>query len=126
MNGPIENVRERTAFRVQATDPDCGVNSMVNYTLAAGQLASEQLFVRSDSGEICVRSPLDRELASYLELPVVATDRELLLDVSKPIAARGVSLPALALFSRWSIMLTSISHIQREEGTLQYTPVLFF
>ncbi|KAK0078395.1 hypothetical protein PV325_002553 [Microctonus aethiopoides] len=61
--------------QVQATDPDCGVNSMVNYTLAAGQLATEQLFVRSDTGEICVRSPLDREIASYLELPVIATDR---------------------------------------------------
>ncbi|XP_008547987.1 protein dachsous isoform X1 [Microplitis demolitor] len=65
----------RCFIKVQATDPDCGVNSMVNYTLAAGRLASEQLFVRSDSGEICVRSALDREVASYLELPVIATDR---------------------------------------------------
>lgn len=48
---------------------------MVNYTVAAGKIASEQLFVRSDTGEICVKSPLDREIAAYLELPVIATDR---------------------------------------------------
>ena len=48
---------------------------MVNYTLAADKLASEQLLVRSDTGEICVKSPLDWESASYLELPVIATDR---------------------------------------------------
>ncbi|XP_023290467.1 protein dachsous [Orussus abietinus] len=60
---------------VRATDPDCGVNAMVNYTLAAGKIASEQLLVRSDSGDVCVRSALDREVAPYLELPVIATDR---------------------------------------------------
>ncbi|KAK1126275.1 hypothetical protein K0M31_004906 [Melipona bicolor] len=60
---------------VQATDPDCGVNAMVNYTLAAGRMESEQLMVRSDTGDICVRTPLDRETAPYLEIPVIATDR---------------------------------------------------
>ncbi|XP_043275880.1 protein dachsous [Venturia canescens] len=61
--------------KVQATDPDCGVNSMVNYTVVAGKIGSEQLFVRSDTGEICVKSTLDREIAPYLELSVIATDR---------------------------------------------------
>lgn len=60
---------------MQATDPDCGVNAMVNYTLAAGRLENEQLAVRSDTGDICVRTPLDREAAPYLEIPVIATDR---------------------------------------------------
>lgn len=60
---------------MQATDPDCGVNAMVNYTLAAGRMESEQLMVRSDTGDICVRTPLDRETAPYLEIPVIATDR---------------------------------------------------
>lgn len=64
-------------LQVQATDPDCGVNAMVNYTLTGGRLESEQLLVRSDTGDICVRSPLDRETAPYLELPVIATDRGL-------------------------------------------------
>ncbi|XP_011309154.1 protein dachsous [Fopius arisanus] len=72
-----ENLSIGSCFvKVEATDPDCGINSMVNYTLTtAGRLANEQLFVRSDTGEICVRSPLDREVAPYLELPVIATDR---------------------------------------------------
>ncbi|XP_063989981.1 protein dachsous [Diachasmimorpha longicaudata] len=73
----VENLSIGSCFaKVLATDPDCGINSMVNYTLTtAGRLANEQLFVRSDTGEICVRSPLDREVAPYLELPVIATDR---------------------------------------------------
>ncbi|XP_072754595.1 protein dachsous isoform X1 [Anoplolepis gracilipes] len=71
-----ENMPVGNCFlKVQATDPDCGVNAMVNYTLAGGRLESEQLLVRSDTGDICVRLPLDRETAPYLELPVIATDR---------------------------------------------------
>nr|XP_012147456.1 PREDICTED: protein dachsous isoform X1 [Megachile rotundata]XP_012147457.1 PREDICTED: protein dachsous isoform X2 [Megachile rotundata] len=65
----------RCFLKVQATDPDCGVNAMVNYTLLAGRMESEQLMVRSDTGEICVRTQLDRETAPYLEIPVIATDR---------------------------------------------------
>ncbi|XP_015176207.1 PREDICTED: protein dachsous [Polistes dominula] len=65
----------RCFLKVQATDPDCGVNAMVNYTLAAGRLESELLQARSDTGDICVRAPLDRETAPYLEIPVIATDR---------------------------------------------------
>ena len=64
-------------LQVQATDPDCGVNAMVNYTLAGGRVENEQLLVRSDTGDICIRSPLDRETVPYLELPVIATDRGL-------------------------------------------------
>jgi len=64
-------------LQVQATDPDCGVNAMVNYTLAGGRMENEQLQLHSDTGEICIRSPLDRETVPYLELPVIATDRGL-------------------------------------------------
>lgn len=64
-------------LQVQATDPDCGVNAMVNYTLAGGRLENEQFLVRSDTGDICIRSSLDREAVPYLELPVIATDRGL-------------------------------------------------
>lgn len=62
-------------LQVQATDPDCGVNAMVNYTLGSDGLESEQLLVHSETGDICVQRPLDRETAPYLELPVIATDR---------------------------------------------------
>lgn len=48
---------------------------MVNYTLAAGTLETEQLMVRSDTGDVCVKTPLDRETAPYLEITVIATDR---------------------------------------------------
>ncbi|XP_011878669.1 PREDICTED: protein dachsous-like [Vollenhovia emeryi] len=48
---------------------------MVNYTLAGGRLETEQFLVRSDTGDICIRSSLDRETVPYLELPVIATDR---------------------------------------------------
>ncbi|XP_036146923.1 protein dachsous [Monomorium pharaonis] len=65
----------RCILKVRATDPDCGVNAMVNYTLAGGRLENELLMVHSDTGEICIRSPLDRETLPYLELPVIATDR---------------------------------------------------
>ncbi|XP_076296271.1 dachsous cadherin-related 1 [Lasioglossum baleicum] len=65
----------RCFLKVQATDPDCGVNAMVNYTLAGGRVETEQLMVRSDTGDICVITPLDRETAPYLEVPVIATDR---------------------------------------------------
>lgn len=66
---------------------------MVNYTLTtAGRLASEQLFVRSDTGEICVRSPLDREVAPYLELPVIATDRGLYIHYMKNVQILFVRL----------------------------------
>ena len=51
---------------------------MVNYTLApsTGKNLTEQLFfVTNDSGEICIKSPLDREIRDYHELSVIATDR---------------------------------------------------
>ncbi|XP_011702382.1 PREDICTED: protein dachsous [Wasmannia auropunctata] len=72
-DGRVED--SRGSAPVQATDPDCGVNAMVNYTLAGSRLENEQLLVRSDTGDICIRSPLDRETVPYLELPVIATDR---------------------------------------------------
>jgi len=70
-------------LQVQATDPDCGVNAMVNYTLAGSRVENEQLLVRSDTGDICIRSPLDRETVPYLELPVIATDRGLCYFLSR-------------------------------------------
>ncbi|XP_015437598.1 PREDICTED: protein dachsous [Dufourea novaeangliae] len=73
--GKKKKEKKREEEKVQATDPDCGVNAMVNYTLAAGRVESEQLMVRSDTGDICVRTPLDRETSPYLEVPVIATDR---------------------------------------------------
>lgn len=55
-------------------DPDCGVNAMVNYTLGGG-LPKPQFSVKPDTGELCVSAPLDHEMTSDFEFPVIATDR---------------------------------------------------
>lgn len=61
-------------LQVSATDPDCGVNAMVNYTL--GDFGKQQEFtVRSGTGEICIASDLDYETRNVYEFPIVATDR---------------------------------------------------
>ncbi|KAF0309990.1 Protein dachsous [Amphibalanus amphitrite] len=56
---------------VSATDPDCGVNARVNYTLAGGR----QFTIQPDTGDICISSPLDHETRAVYEFPVVAMDR---------------------------------------------------
>ncbi|XP_041987836.1 protein dachsous [Aricia agestis] len=61
-------------LKMSAMDPDCGVNAMVNYTLGEG-LARPQFSVKPDTGELCVSAPLDHEVISDYEFPVIATDR---------------------------------------------------
>lgn len=61
-------------LQVSATDPDCGLNAMVNYTL--GDVNQKLPFeVNSNSGEICIVRPLDFETKTAYEFPVIATDR---------------------------------------------------
>ncbi|KYB28093.1 Protein dachsous-like Protein [Tribolium castaneum] len=60
---------------VSATDPDCGVNAMVNYTLGEGFGKLKEFEVRSATGEVCITSSLDYETRNVYEFPVVATDR---------------------------------------------------
>uniref|UniRef100_A0AAR5P542 Cadherin domain-containing protein n=2 Tax=Dendroctonus ponderosae TaxID=77166 RepID=A0AAR5P542_DENPD len=62
-------------FQVSATDPDCGVNAVVNYTLGDGFEQLREFKVRSDTGEICISSTLDFETRNAFEFPVIATDR---------------------------------------------------
>ncbi|KAG5896560.1 hypothetical protein JTB14_010389 [Gonioctena quinquepunctata] len=61
--------------QVSATDPDCGVNAVVNYTLGDGSGKLKEFKVRSDTGEICISSALDYETRNVFEFPVIATDR---------------------------------------------------
>lgn len=61
--------------QVSASDPDCGVNAMVNYTLGEGFKHLTEFDVRSASGEICIAGELDYERRSSYEFPVLATDR---------------------------------------------------
>ncbi|XP_044255905.1 protein dachsous [Tribolium madens] len=71
-----ENEAEgRCILKVSATDPDCGVNAMVNYTLGEGFSKLKEFEVRSATGEVCITSSLDYETRNVYEFPVVATDR---------------------------------------------------
>ncbi|XP_023032454.1 protein dachsous [Drosophila willistoni] len=65
----------RCILKVSASDPDCGVNAMVNYTLGEGFKHLTEFEVRSASGEICIAGELDYEQRSSYEFPVLATDR---------------------------------------------------
>lgn len=58
--------------QVSASDPDCGVNSMVNFTLSEN---SGPFSIKSATGEICLARQLDYETRKLYEFPVVATDR---------------------------------------------------
>ena len=63
-------------LQVSATDPDCGVNAMVNYTLGEGFSNKLMEFdIRSGTGEICISGDLDFESRMFFEFPIVATDR---------------------------------------------------
>ncbi|XP_037958849.1 protein dachsous [Teleopsis dalmanni] len=65
----------RCILKVSASDPDCGVNAMVNYTLGEGIKHMKEFEVRSSSGEICISGELDYEKRNSYEFPVIATDR---------------------------------------------------
>lgn len=62
-------------LQVSATDPDCGVNAQVNYSIGQGfgQLAA--FSVQPQTGDICIASALDHEQRAVFEFPVVAMDR---------------------------------------------------
>ena len=60
---------------MSATDRDCGINGMVNYTLGDGFGKQKEFLVKSGTGDICVTSALDYETRNVYEFPVIATDR---------------------------------------------------
>lgn len=62
-------------LQVSATDPDCGVNAMVNYTIGDGFKRFKEFEIRPVTGDICISGRLDHETRAVYEFPVVATDR---------------------------------------------------
>jgi protocadherin-16/23 len=60
---------------VSATDPDCGVNAMVNYTLGEGFRRTNEFEIRSSTGDVCIAGDLDYETRNSYEFPIIATDR---------------------------------------------------
>ena len=60
---------------MSATDPDCGVNAIVNYTMGDGFGKYREFEVNPSSGEICISAALDHEKRNIYEFPILATDR---------------------------------------------------
>ena len=63
-------------LQVTASDPDCGADAGVTYTIAnnLGFQLPMELEVRRDTGQICVTQPLDYETRQTYDFPVLATD----------------------------------------------------
>ncbi|CAG5115641.1 unnamed protein product, partial [Candidula unifasciata] len=61
---------------VSATDPECGTNSPVTYKMARMQAPPREFKVNPTTGEVCVQSELDYEVASSYQFQVEATDTD--------------------------------------------------
>ncbi|XP_076056754.1 dachsous cadherin-related 1 [Oratosquilla oratoria] len=62
-------------LKVSATDPDCGVNAIVNYTIGDGSKKINEFEIQPVTGDICISGQLDHETRPVYEFAVVATDR---------------------------------------------------
>ena len=65
-------------FQVSATDPDCGGSgNRVQYSIPnnLGFPVPANFYIRQDTGEICLREPLDYETKKLYEFPVKASDK---------------------------------------------------
>jgi protocadherin-16/23 len=63
---------------VSAIDPDCGGNAArVQYSIPnnLGFPVPTELYVKSDTGEICIKQPLDYETKHLYEFPIMASDK---------------------------------------------------
>ena len=71
-----ENERVGLCFlKVSATDPDCGINSVVSYKIGEAANMGRRFKMNPNSGEICLASQLDYESERSFDLTVVATDK---------------------------------------------------
>ncbi|KAL7304924.1 hypothetical protein TKK_0002722 [Trichogramma kaykai] len=62
-------------FKMTAVDYDCGINSMINYTIFKST-SSENLFVVDPlSGDVCLKNNLDREKSEVEEILIAAVDK---------------------------------------------------
>ena len=66
-------------LKVSATDPDCGINSVVTYKIGEAANSGQRFEIKPSSGEICLASSLDHERESSYDLTVVATDKVITL-----------------------------------------------
>ena len=71
-----ENERVGLCFlKVSASDPDCGINSVVTYKIGEAANLGQKFRVKPRSGEICLAGSLDHERENSYDLTVVATDK---------------------------------------------------
>ncbi|XP_074651638.1 protein dachsous-like [Tubulanus polymorphus] len=65
-------------LKVSATDPDCGVNAQVTYSLGTGSgfTRPDEFEIDEKSGQICIKRPLDYERTSVYEFQIVASDAD--------------------------------------------------
>ena len=65
----------RCFLRVTATDPDCGVNSIVSYSIGEEADIGDMFRIKPASGELCLETGLDYEKQTSYDFTVVATDK---------------------------------------------------
>lgn len=72
---PCVLAKQFLSFQVSALDPDCGVNSIINYTIGDQPGKYLPFEIKAATGELCVARSLDYEQQSSYEFPIIATDR---------------------------------------------------
>ena len=70
-------------IKLTASDPDCGFNSLVTYSIGEQETAGSVFKIRPQTGELCLETDLDYERQTSYDFTVVAKDkvRELVNDV---------------------------------------------
>ena len=58
-----------------ATDPDCGLNSVVSYSIGEKADIGNKFSIKPASGELCLENELDYEKQTSYDFTVVATDK---------------------------------------------------
>ncbi|XP_054709042.1 protein dachsous-like [Uloborus diversus] len=121
--------------QISATDPDCGVNAMVNYTFGKGTPYSQDFTIQQVSGDFCIGGSLDHEIRNIYEIPVLATDRGglsttamikvLITDVNdnRPVfypVEYNVSLPEGELISTAVVMVVATDNDSNSFGEVTY------
>lgn len=71
----MQKINKFYVFQVSASDPDCGMNAVVNYTLGEGFKKLTEFEVKYNTGDVCIVGSLDYEVRNSYEFPIVATDR---------------------------------------------------
>ena len=64
----------KVLFQVQATDPDCGVNANVRFSLVDHPSTKRIFSIDDATGTICLDAPLDFEQRRRYQLTVIAQD----------------------------------------------------